>query len=281
MTNITLLHPGAMGAVIGAAAVRAGARVFWIPAGRSDATRVRAEEAGLEACPTLADALRRSDVALSVCPTQAAEEIFQQIVEQQFTGVFVEANAMSPQRMARIAGRAPSECRVVDGSIFGPGATHRRVACLYLSGDSVGIDILRSSFRNSEVEVKPLDGPIGTASALKMAFINFQRSARVLAALSHAVAQHHQVVDALLTEAEGMTSKILANPDYLPVLAARAWRWEAEMREVGDTLREASLPDGLAEDTAEIMSAWKSDRDNPDVTITQVLDSLHIKPSRA
>lgn len=56
MTNktIALLHPGEMGAAIGAGLVARGHRVVWAPAGRGAATRKRAENSGLEDVETLA-----------------------------------------------------------------------------------------------------------------------------------------------------------------------------------------------------------------------------------
>ncbi|MFG2123130.1 hypothetical protein [Streptomyces sp. NPDC048710] len=45
--DVGIMHPGAMGAGVAAQAVIAGARVWWVPEGRSTATRERAAEAGL------------------------------------------------------------------------------------------------------------------------------------------------------------------------------------------------------------------------------------------
>ncbi|MGE5060010.1 MAG: phosphogluconate dehydrogenase, partial [Betaproteobacteria bacterium] len=55
--TVALLHPGNMGATIGAAARAGGARVIWASQGRSDATRQRAERAGLIDVGTLPSAL--------------------------------------------------------------------------------------------------------------------------------------------------------------------------------------------------------------------------------
>ena len=44
--RVGLLHPGQMGASVGAAAMAAGAEVLWASEGRSPATRERAESAG-------------------------------------------------------------------------------------------------------------------------------------------------------------------------------------------------------------------------------------------
>ena len=66
--TIALLHPGNMGATIGAAARAGGARVIWTSPGRTDATRERAERAGLIDVGNLPAALAQSEVVLSICP---------------------------------------------------------------------------------------------------------------------------------------------------------------------------------------------------------------------
>jgi len=49
MKTVALLHPGEMGAAIGACLGGRGLRVVWASAGRSAATRTRAKAAGLAA----------------------------------------------------------------------------------------------------------------------------------------------------------------------------------------------------------------------------------------
>jgi 3-hydroxyisobutyrate dehydrogenase-like beta-hydroxyacid dehydrogenase len=65
--TITVLHPGEMGAALGAALVAAGSPVLWTSAGRSSETAERAGRAGL----TEGDPLT-ADVIVSVCPPHAA-----------------------------------------------------------------------------------------------------------------------------------------------------------------------------------------------------------------
>ncbi|HEY2919275.1 MAG TPA: NAD(P)-binding domain-containing protein, partial [Candidatus Binatia bacterium] len=73
--TIALLHPGNMGATIAAAAATSGARVLWASRQRSAATRARAQQAALIDAETLADAVRQSEVVLSVCPPHAAVDL--------------------------------------------------------------------------------------------------------------------------------------------------------------------------------------------------------------
>ncbi len=192
--TFTLLHPGAMGAKVGGEATRTGTRVLYVPVGRSPASLQRARAAGLEPAGSLESALGASDFVLSVCPPHAAEDVAHEVLAHPFRGVYVEANAISPDRTRRIAAAcAERGVRMLDGSIVGgppgPGSAPR----LYLSGDGEQVTRLAGAFEGTQVVTRPLDAEIGAASALKMAYASYQKSARVLAAVSHALAAHHGV----------------------------------------------------------------------------------------
>ncbi|MFJ9628151.1 DUF1932 domain-containing protein [Streptomyces sp. NPDC101175] len=275
MTTLTLLHPGAMGAEVGRQAALAGARVLYVPTGRGAASLRRARDAGLEAAESLQSALATSDLVLSVCPPHAAEEVAHQVLAHPFRGVYVEANAISPDRTRRIAAAcAERAVPMVDGSIVGgppgPGSAPR----LYLSGEGKEVAGVAAVFDGTQVLARPLDAGIGAASALKMSYASFQKSARVLAAVSHALAASHGVGAELALEASSLTSNILAETDQLPSVAARAWRWAPELEEIAATLRAAGLPPESAEGAASVLRRWADDKDRFDLPLTEVLDHL-------
>ena len=74
-TTIGLLHPGEMGAAVGAVLRGAGCDVVWASAGRSPATARRAAAADLDDAGTMDELSRRAGVILSVCPPHAALEV--------------------------------------------------------------------------------------------------------------------------------------------------------------------------------------------------------------
>ena len=268
MTVITLLHPGAMGAAVGRQAASAGATVLWVGAGRSAATRQRAFEAGLVERPSLDAALAESEVVLSICPPAFAEDVARQAAG--FTGVYVEANAIAPERSQRIAELLPA-ARFVDGGIIGgppapPGGT-----TLYLSGDATGVPEL---FAGTALEVAVLPGEVGVASALKIAYAAYQKTTWALAAVSHALAAAHGVGDQLLAEAARLQARPLLQLDSYPGVAARGWRWAPEMLEAAAALRAAGLPDALATGSSEVMKRWDPAKDRPDLPIDDVLGLL-------
>jgi len=82
-----------------------------------------------------------------------------------------------------------------------------------------------------------------------------------------------------LIEAHRNTGSPLADPAYLPSVAARAWRWAPEMHEIADTLTEAGLPPHLALATAEVRSRWEGDKDHRDLPLTDVLRHLTQNPA--
>nr|WP_245695113.1 NAD(P)-dependent oxidoreductase [Streptomyces antibioticus] len=281
---MTLLHPGAMGAPVGGQATRTGTRVLYVPAGRGPASVERARRAGLEAAGSLASALSVSDLVLSVCPPHAAEDVAHEVLEHDFRGVYVEANAISPDRATRI-GKACAErgALMVDGSIIGgppAGGTGPR---LYLSGDAQAVARAAALFDGTDVVARPLDAGIGAASALKMAYASFQKSARVLAAVSHALAVSHGVGEELAEEGRALTARILAETDHLPGVAARAWRWAPEMAEIAAALDAVGLPPDLAEASAAVLRHWNGDKDRLDLSLEDVYARLHtpVDPSTA
>lgn len=268
MATVTVLHPGAMGAAVGRQAVVGGSAVRWVSGNRSVATRQRAHDAGLVEYAELAAALDGTDVVLSICPPAHAEEVARAVAG--YTGVYVEANAITPSRTQRIAALLPG-ARVVDGGVIGEPPRRRGTTRLYLSGDSDGIPEL---FDGTALEVVVLPGGIGRASALKMAYASYQKASRVLAALAHALATEHGVDEFLMREADLLHSRPLADVDQVPGVAAKAWRWGPELLEIADTLRGAGLPDGLALGVASALERWASAKDRDDLSVADALGML-------
>jgi 3-hydroxyisobutyrate dehydrogenase-like beta-hydroxyacid dehydrogenase len=273
MMIIGLLHPGAMGAAISAVLARGGHEVLWCPEGRSPSTAARADTAGLRRTESLADLLGRAEVVLSVCPPAAAESVAEQV--HGYQRVFVDANAISPPRMTRIAGMlTEAGATVVDAAVIGPPPGRGRDARIYLAGPPEAAGLVRDLFPAGPVEAILVTGGIGKASALKMAYGSFQKASRALAAVSHALADEYGVTAELLAEATKLGRNALADRDYLPSAAARGWRWAPEMSEVADTLRALGLPPELAEGAGAVFERWASDKDNHDLDVTTTLRHL-------
>jgi len=266
VNTIGLLHPGRMGAAVGRQLTAKGHRVLWDATGRSAATAERADEAGLERA---ADLTAVCDVIISLCPPAAAEQVAESVAG--FDGIFVEANAISPARVRKIADLVG---RVVDGSVIGPPPTGGTRARLYLSGTSRDVETIAALFADGEVDAVALEGGVGQASALKMAFGSYNKTMGALAAVSHALAETYGVGDQLLTEANRMTGHHLAELTRLPAVVARAWRWAPEMDEAAATFEEADLPGDLAHAAAAVFRRWDEDQDDFGITVPEALAHL-------
>jgi 3-hydroxyisobutyrate dehydrogenase-like beta-hydroxyacid dehydrogenase len=220
--RVGLLFPGEMGAAVGSA-VRGD--VVWASDRRSEATRRRA--AAFTDVGSVSELVRSSDVVLSICPPAIAQEVAEHVFAEGFDGVYVEANAISPERMRRIAGLGP---RVVDGSIIAAKGIN-----LYLAGP--GAEHVAELFDGEEVQAIPMDAPVGAASALKMAFGGWNKIGIALTAQAHAIARAYGVTEQL--EDEGVPA------DRLQWVADRAWRWVPEMEEIADLCRELGLSEAI------------------------------------
>ena len=220
--KVGLLFPGEMGAAVGNA-VRD--EVLWASEGRSEATASRAE--AFTDVVSVEELVRSSDVVLSICPPAIAEETAERVFGLGFDGLYVEANAVAPSRMRRIAQLGP---RVVDGSIIAAKGIN-----LYLAGAEA--HSVAALFEGADVKAIPLEGEVGAASALKMAFGGWNKIGIALTAQAHAIANAYGVTDWL--EAEGVPA------DRLQWVADRAWRWAPEMEEIADMCGELGLSDGI------------------------------------
>lgn len=271
--TVGLLHPGRMGAAVAAQLRARGTRVLWDPSGRSRGSAARAGEAGLEPAEDLADLVRRSDLVLSLCPPAAAETVARQVAELPVTGtVFVEANAIAPRRMLRIAGMFPRAV-VVDAAVVGPPPVDGHRPRLYASGPPAATRLLGELFAATDVEFRSLGEEIGRASTLKLSYGSFNKTARVLAAVSYALADAGGVGDELLDIAAQRPGGYLAEAAAIPTTAARAWRWGPEMDEAAELLAELGLPDDLMRAAAAVLSRWDDARDT-DLSVPEALGRL-------
>ncbi|HEY6762066.1 MAG TPA: DUF1932 domain-containing protein [Baekduia sp.] len=259
MADIGILHPGAMGAVVGGELARAGHRVCWASAGRSLDTAERARAAGLVDAGDVAGVLAQSDIIMSICPPHAALEVARDCAGHR--GVFVDANAVAPATARQVAAAAGGV--TVDGGIIGAPPTHPGTTRLYLSGDADKAAVVAALFTGTNVEAVVLTGDDAVAaSALKMAYAAWTKGAAALLLAVERAARELGVDAALhaewarsLPEVEGRLAAAEASA------ASKGWRWIAEMEEVAATFAAAGVPDGFHRAAAAIYR--RSDQDLP------------------
>jgi 3-hydroxyisobutyrate dehydrogenase-like beta-hydroxyacid dehydrogenase len=230
-----------MGAAVGGVLRERGHRVVWASEGRSEATRARAEEAGLEDVGAV-EAIAESEFVLSICPPHAALDVAGQL--ESFGGVYVDANAVSPRTAARVG---ESVDRFVDGGIVGSPPRAAGTTRLYLSGGEA--PTVAELFAGSALEARV----VSNASAVKMAYAAWTKGSAALLLAVRDLARTEGIEETLLEE------WALSIPD-LPERSERAarsadvkgWRWIGEMEEIAATFEAAGLPGGFHQAAAEV-----------------------------
>ena len=261
--TVGLLHPGQMGAAVGASTVAAGARVLWCGDGRSAASKARAEAAGLDDVGWLNALVNRSEMILSVCPPGAAEDVAEEVTSLGYNRIFVDCNAIAPSTMRRIADRVEETgAHVVDGGIIGAPPERPGDARLYLSGEFASA--AARMLAGGPLEVIVIDGPVGAASALKQAYGAWTKGTSALLAAVEALALAEGVHGVLLAEWARSQPNLAGQSARLNVAAQKAWRWIAEMEEGAATFDGAGLPRGFSEAAAEVYTRLQRFKDDPD-----------------
>jgi 3-hydroxyisobutyrate dehydrogenase-like beta-hydroxyacid dehydrogenase len=271
MSKIGILHPGEMGISIAASAINSGHQVYWLSQNRSDQTRTRAEKFNLLEIDPLFEFCRTCEIIISICPPHAAEEVASSVNKTGFKGLYLDANAISPQRAIKIEQMLKANhIHFVDGGIIGGPAWKPKETWLCLSGERA--DEIASCFSNGPVELKIIGNEIGKASALKMCYAAYSKGTTALLSAILATAESLGVRDELYQQwnmdEEGFPEQV--NRRVVRV-TAKAWRFEGEMKEIAETFRETGLPDGFHLAAADIYHRMASFKD---VTETPPLDTV-------
>ncbi len=275
MTNMGILHPGAMGISIAASAKSTGHDVYWVSAGRSEESRQRAEEHGLTSLDTLEDLCKTCEIIICVCPSHAAEDVAQQVIDVGFTGLYCDGNAISPQKSQGIGEKlTAANIDYVDGSIVGPPAWKPDTTRFYLSGQSA--DQVKALFDNSVTTAMVIGDEIGRASALKMVFAAQTKGFTALICAIQATAEKLGVREDLDNEwTMRDTDSVEQTQNRVRNVTAKAWRFSGEMQEIADTFGEAGLPNGFflgALDVYERIGHFKGADETPE--LIDVLQAL-------
>ena len=243
---VGLIGAGEMGSALGARLRDGGATVVVALDGRSERSRRRAAEAGLDDVGSLDALLDASEIVLSVVPPGAARDVALEVAARPAASgrLFADLNAIAPAGVAALADRlAAAGVDTVDGSISGPPPRRPGTTTVYLSGP-----------RADEIEALPFAGVerrvvgdrVGLASAVKMctASVYKGRVAVLAQALrtAHALGVLEPVLDDL---AETGMADPARTGTTLGRASAKAWRYVAEMDEIAATQASVGLPPDL------------------------------------
>jgi L-threonate 2-dehydrogenase len=242
---VAIVAAGNMGAGIARRLVENGITVLTLLNGRSAATAERAKVAGMT--PASLDAVMEADLLLSIVPPANALAFAEQtafaLKSARRKPVFADCNAVSPATVRHIhAVVSATGAEFVDAGIIGfppvPGGKGKEKGPhLYASGDSAAKLAVLNDYG---LDLRVLNGPVGAASALKMAYAGISKGTIAIVAAMVLAAERSGSAEALrqeLSESEQSLLKTMAHRIPNSMLP-KAWRWVAEMQEIAEFARE-------------------------------------------
>ena len=260
-----------MGVTLGVALAESGHRVHWASEGRSTATLRRAASAGFADRQSLPGLTRAVEGIICVCPPEAALEVAASVERYGFSGLYVDANAVSPDSGTRLADMLGE--RYVDGGIVGPPARSPDSTRLFLSGphavEAAGW------FSAGFIETVVLGERPGAAKALKMCYAAYTKGASALLLAIRALAEAEGVTDALLTEwfrsQPGLAER---SERAAQAVSPKAWRFTGEMLEIAATFEAAGLPGGFHGAAADVYQRMADLKNADHAQIADVIERL-------
>lgn len=261
------LHPGAMGASL---AANCRGRRLWCSAGRSEATRARAQAVGLDEVGSLDALVELSDVIVAVCPPVAAVEVALAVATIGFDGVYVDANAIAPATARSIGEQF---ARFVDGGVVGPPVHVAGSTRLYLSGNDA--DEVAELWAGSPLETRLVGGGAGAASAVKVCYAAWTKGSAALLLAIRALATAEGVDESLLAEwATSLPHLAEQSARSAAGGAAKGWRFAGEMDEIAASFAAHDLPDGFGRAAAEVYARLAHFKDAASTSLADVVATL-------
>jgi 3-hydroxyisobutyrate dehydrogenase-like beta-hydroxyacid dehydrogenase len=273
--RLGVLHPGNMGISVAASAQNSGCEVYWVSEGRSVQTRERAERFGLHDAGSMVNLCQTCSVLVGVCPPHAAEDVAEQVLSHDFVGLYLDANAISPQRAVRIGERMTAAgVTFVDGGIIGGPAWEPGSTWLYLSGRDA--EMVVDCFSDGPLETTVIGEAIGKASALKICYAAWTKGSTALLCAILAMAEALGVWEELEQQWErnwpGFAEQAVNRTRRI---TAKAWRFAGEMEEISSTFSQAGLPGGFHAAAADLYRRVAYFKDVPSTPpLEEVLASL-------
>ncbi len=264
-----MLYPGEMGAALARAARSTGAEVHWVGAGRSPATRARADALQLREAGSVGEMAARVELVVSICPPEAAVAVAGAVAKTGFSGLYLDANAVSPATAGRVGAivEAAGAAYVDGGVIGGPDRPH-----LYVSGKKAA-EVAQAFGEPARTTVLRAGG-LTAASALKMVYAGWTKGSTALLLALAAASRRLGVEEALRGEWEGTQPGLVSRLAASAGPASKAWRWVGEMDEIAATLEDAGLPGGLHVAAAEVYRRLTAYKDDRTVDVDAVLEAL-------
>jgi 3-hydroxyisobutyrate dehydrogenase-like beta-hydroxyacid dehydrogenase len=243
---VAIIGAGEMGAAVGQRLQKCGAGVLTSLKGRGSQSVERVRKAGLEIVDDDDQLVARADFVLSIVPPASAMEVARRfygpLAQSGVHPVFADCNAISPKTVKSIAEvLTTSGCRFVDAGIIGGPPSNRDSSGprFYASGADAG-ELARLS--GYGLDIAPIDGPIGAASALKLSYAGITKGLIAIGAAMVAGASRAGTAELLRAELMRTQPDLVKRFErHLPSMLPKAYRWVAEMEEIAEFLGDDSL----------------------------------------
>ncbi|KAG7090934.1 hypothetical protein E1B28_010007 [Marasmius oreades] len=249
MVTVAVVAAGAMGSAIGRRLSQHGCTVLTILEGRSDASRRRAADCGMEDV-TFSYITEHADYLLSILPPSHAYSFAEHFLHKQTSTagglkrdkqdglIFVDCNAVNPVTVKRIGDLFTGEStRFIDAGIIGGPPFEEYDPTIYASASDK--DALEKFGYLSQygLKISLIRGGngVGDASALKMSYAGMTKGTTALyvTMILAAQASSPATTEALLHELRASQPEFLKRISRaIPSMLPKAYRWVGEMEEI-------------------------------------------------
>ncbi|QLE54397.1 NAD(P)-dependent oxidoreductase [Nostoc sp. TCL26-01] len=253
--TVGILSPGDMGQAIASVLNQHELKTIAALENRSLRTRQLAAAANIEDVGSLTQLVIESDVVLSVLVPAAAAEVAKQVAEViDNVGkpiLYVDANAIAPQKVKRIAHLIESVGGTfVDAAIIGPPPRVPGRTRIYASGKQA------SEFQqlgNYGLDIRVIGDEIGQASGLKMSYAALTKGLTAIGT-ELLIAAHRLGLDEELWQEVSHSQPELAAilTRSIPSMTPKAHRWIGEMEEIAETFQELGLTERIFYGAADV-----------------------------
>ena len=260
--RIAIIAAGEMGSGVGARLHAQGAEVMTSLVGRGPGSAARARRAGMTAIDDDETLVAASDMVLSILPPAEAVGLAHRLapaLAAKGAVLYADCNAVAPETVKRVGEIvAATGARFVDvGIIGGPPRPEGYTPRFYASGEAS--NELRK-LREFGLDVRPVEGGIGAASALKMAYASLTKGFTAIGMASARGAANGRVAAALRAELADSQPQLFAwLQRQIPTVYPKAYRWVGEMEEIARHLGNdstAQMFEGAARTYESLAQQW-------------------------
>jgi len=243
LKNITLMSPGEMGSPIAKCIIKSGINVMSPLKNRSAQTVERAKKYGIEDSISLENSIMNSDLIISILVPDAAEDLAKEVsnlskkLDKEI--IFADLNAISPETVKKMNSyMSGTKVKFIDGGIIGGPPEGDKIPRIYVSGQNSN---LFSSLDGLGMKVIDMNGSVGDASAMKMAYASITKgySSLLIAAVTLSIRTNN--FEHLMKELEFSQKNVFNDLKNLKSIPSKAHRWIGEMEEISNTYIENSI----------------------------------------